>query len=121
MLSKSQIDVLTKYWEKYGGPHFFDPRPFQMFKIKKTSKSMADVGKSYYGEENWKRIIDGFLNQKFQITSPHYIFDYIIKDIDLDDFVVVKYLIKDIVDVHSRMLEELSEREIDMQNFYNDI
>ena len=39
MLSKSQIDVLTKYWEKYGGPNFFDPRPFQMFKIKKTSKS----------------------------------------------------------------------------------
>ena len=43
------------------------------------------------------------------------------KDIDLDDFVVVKYLIKDIVDVHSRMLEELSDREIDKQNFYNDI
>jgi hypothetical protein len=42
-------------------------------------------------------------------------------DIDLHDFVVVKYLIKDIVDVHSKMLEELSEREINKQNFYNDI
>jgi len=114
MLSKSQIDVLTKYWEKYGGPNFFDPRPFQMFKIKKTSKSMADVGKSYYGEENWKRIIDGFLNQKFQITSPHYIFDYIIKDIDIDEDGEIYHIVVDIdpngkIKLYNNKLISLSE------------
>lgn len=43
------------------------------------------------------------------------------KEIDLQDFVFVKHLIKDVVDIHSRMLTELSEREIDKQDFYNDI
>ena len=75
---------------------------------------MADVGKSYYGEENWKRIIDGFLNQKFQITSPHYIFDYIIKDIDIDEDGEIYHIVVDIdpngkIKLYNNKLISLSE------------
>lgn len=42
-------------------------------------------------------------------------------DINLQDFVRVKYIIKDIVDIHSAMLHELTEREIEERNLYEDI
>ena len=42
-------------------------------------------------------------------------------DINLQDFVRVKHIIKDIVDIHSLMLQELTEREIEQNNLYEDI
>ena len=84
MVQKEKIQVLFKYWEKYGGPDFFNLKPFHTFNIPTDDKTLVEVAKIYYGEENWRNNIYGIIGKKFRIDTPHYKFDYIVKDIDMD-------------------------------------
>jgi len=81
-ISKQQFNAISKYWENHGGPNFFDELPFRMFSIPKDKKTLVELAKKYYGEENWNELIKSFIGKKYKIKTPHYNIDYLITDID---------------------------------------
>lgn len=87
-ITRQQYKAISKYWEKHGGPNFFDRTPFRMFNISRERNDILQLAKRYYGERNWVRLIESFIGKKFKIKTPHYDIDYLITGIEqygLDD------------------------------------
>ena len=84
-ISEQQYKAISKYWEKHGGPNFFDTTPFRMFNIPNNRDAILELAKRYYGEENWYNQIKSHIGKIYNLKTPHYDIDYKIADIDQYD------------------------------------
>lgn len=85
-ISEQQYKAIAKYWEKRGGPNFFDELPFRMFNISDDRMTILELAKRYYGgEEKWRETINKFIGKRFNLKKFNYDIDYIITDIDFND------------------------------------
>jgi len=81
-ITEQQYKAISKYWEKKGGPNFYDGTPFRMFKIPRERNAILELAKRHYGEKNWYKLIQSHIGKKYNLKTPHYDIDYLISEID---------------------------------------